>query len=293
MILLFLIILTLFTINNSFQIKSIVKRKPKLNNFNMVNPLPGSDIGVPLNIFQNIYTNIHYGYDISTFKNIMLQFFIGYYTYGGDRFRDALEYKDNRDIITYKNKKEELYNYIIDNENNIRSSLDLTLGAILFTLLNDNNFLINLPFIFLLINSDNYKKLKKENGLLKPFYISILWTACSVFLPCVLHDHNYEILKYPLDYLTCMMSIFSLCTILDIKDIDEDKFNGIETIPVKYGKNKTAIITLTLLSLSSLIFGLNQNYLNRPIINSLNELQNMGMACIPFFAALNSTEAND
>ena len=89
------------------------------------------------------------------------------------------------------------------------------------------------------------------------------------------------------------MSIFSLSTILDIKDIDEDKFNGIETIPVKYGKNKPAIITLTLLSLSSLIFGLNQNYLNRPIINSLNELQNMGMACIPFFAALNSTEAND
>ncbi len=256
----------------------------------MVNPLPGSDIGIPLNLFQNIYTNIHYGYDISTFKSIMLQFFIGYYTYGGDRFRDALEYKNNRDIITYKNKKEELYNYIITNENNIRSSLDLTLGAILFTLLNDNNFLINLPFIFLLINSDNYKKLKKENGLLKPFYISILWTACSVFLPCVLHDHSYEILKYPLDYLPCILSIFSLSTILDIKDIEEDKFNGIETIPVKYGKDKTAIITLTLLSLSSLIFGLNHNYLNRPIINSLNELQNMGMAFIPFFAALNSTE---
>ena len=54
--------------------------------------LSGFDIGIPLNIFQNIFTNIHYGYDITTPKLIILQFLVGYYTYGKDRYSDAIEY---------------------------------------------------------------------------------------------------------------------------------------------------------------------------------------------------------
>ena len=40
----------------------------------MVNPLVGVDMGIPLNIIQNVFTNLHYGYDITTFKAILLQF---------------------------------------------------------------------------------------------------------------------------------------------------------------------------------------------------------------------------
>ena len=57
-------------------------------------PLNGLDIGIPLNIIDNVFTNLHYGEDITTPKVILLQFLIGYYTYGKDRYKDALEYYD-------------------------------------------------------------------------------------------------------------------------------------------------------------------------------------------------------
>lgn len=255
------------------------------NKFNMINPLPGSDIGIPINIFQNVYTNLHYGYDISNLKNFILPFLIGYYTYGGDRYRDAIEYQGKK----YSTKKEELYNYILSNQDFIKSSLEITFGVILLVLITDENFLINLPFIGMLISTDYYKLIKQKNGLIKPFYISFLWTACSVFLPCVLHDHNYSIIKYPMDYIPCMLSIFSLSSILDLKDIEEDIENGVETFAVKFGKEKTVMISLFLLSMSSLLFGLNQHYLDRPLVNSLNEIQNAGLAFIPFLSSYNST----
>ena len=75
----------------------------------MVNPLVGIDMGIPLNIIQNVFTNLHYGYDITTFKAILLQFLIGYYTYGKDRYRDALVYETNQ----YDTPKKELFEYLI------------------------------------------------------------------------------------------------------------------------------------------------------------------------------------
>lgn len=281
----------LFLINvDSFSIPSINRLKKPSNNLKMVNPFPGSDIGIPLNIFQNIYTNIHYGFDITTTKTVLLQFLIGYYTYGNDRFKDALDYK-KIEFTTTDNKKN-LYKYILDNEDFIKNSLEITLGIVLLILITDQNFLINLPFIFLLISTENYKEIKQKNGLLKPFYISALWTTCCLILPCVLHDHDYSILKYPLDYLPCALTLFSLSTTLDIKDIDEDKENGIETIPVKYGKYNSAYISLFTLALSSLLFGLNPHYMDRPLINSLNEIQNAGMALIPFLSSYDKTDQN-
>lgn len=278
-----LILLSLFLVSESFiPTSKIYTQKNKLN---MVNPLPGSDIGIPINIFQNVYTNLHYGYDISNFKNFILPFLIGYYTYGGDRYRDALEYIGKK----YPTKKENLYNYIISNQDFVKSSLEITFGAILIILITDENFLINLPFIGLLISTDYYKLIKQKNGLIKPLYISSLWTACSVFLPCVLHDHNYSIINYPMDYIPCLLTIFSLSSILDLRDVDEDIENGVETFAVKFGKENTSMISLFLLSLSSLLFGLNEHYLDRPLVNSLNEIQNVGLALIPFLSSYNST----
>ena len=102
-------------------------------------------------------------------------------------------------------------------------------------------------------------------------------------MPCVLHDHDYSILSYPLDYLPCILTLFGLSNIIDLKDIKEDRENGIETIPVKYGMYNSSMISLFCLALSSLIFGLNEHYLDRPIINSINELQNAGMSFVPYF----------
>ena len=254
----------------------------KITKLSMVNPLPGSDIGIPLNIFQNIYTNLHYGFDITTPKSIALQFLIGYYTYGKDRYYDALEYEKNN----FETNKQDLYNYINNNKYLIYSTLNISYLTVVGLLLYDENFIYNIPFILLLESTNYYKQIKEKIGILKPFYISILWTMCSVILPCVLHDNNYDILYYPLDYIPCMLTLFSLSNLVDSKDIVEDKENGIMTIPVTLGVYNSTMISLFALSLASLFFGLSEHYLDRPLINSLNEIQNAGLAYIAF----NSTE---
>ena len=47
---------------------------------------------MPLNIIDNVFTNLHYGYDVTTLRVVILQFLIGYYTYGKDRYKDAIEH---------------------------------------------------------------------------------------------------------------------------------------------------------------------------------------------------------
>ena len=60
--------------NNPYVKKRILK-----NTIKAVNPITGFDIGIPLNIFSNVYTNLHYGYDITTARVVLLQFLFGYY----------------------------------------------------------------------------------------------------------------------------------------------------------------------------------------------------------------------
>ena len=244
----------------------------------LVNPIVGVDVGIPLNIFQNIFTNLHYGNDITTLKIVGLQFLIGYYTYGKDRYKDALEYNE----MPYNTNKKELYENLIKYKSIYKVSYDIAFIMIASILLLDENSFNNMPLVILLVSSEYYKDLKDKFPITKPFYVSMMWTISSVILPCVLYDDNYSILNYPIDYLPCFLNLFAATNIADIKDIEEDKLNGIETLPVKYGLDFTNYIILSSLLLSSLLFGLNGNYMDRPIVNSLFELQNAGLSFIPF-----------
>ena len=69
----------------------------------------GIDIGIPLNIITNVFTHLHYGFDITSPYIVSLQFLIGYYTYGKDRYKDAIEYEETK----YETSKEELYMSIL------------------------------------------------------------------------------------------------------------------------------------------------------------------------------------
>ena len=244
----------------------------------MVNPLVGIDMGIPLNIIQNVFTNLHYGYDITTFKAILLQFLIGYYTYGKDRYRDALVYETNK----YETPKKELFEYLIKYKDFYKLSYDASFIFIVFILLMDENMINNIPFIALLLSTDYYNEIKKLGPLIKPTYIAVMWTFSAAILPAIMHDHNYSILNYPIDYLPCAMTMFSSSTILDIKDIEEDKINGVRTIPSVYGLEKSQMLTIFLLGLSSLLVGLNPNYLENPLPNSVYEFINLFLASYVF-----------
>tara|TARA_B100000902_G_C27282997_1_gene902872 strand:+ start:686 stop:1513 length:828 start_codon:yes stop_codon:yes gene_type:complete len=251
----------------------------------ITNPLPGLDIGIPLTIFQNSFTSLHYGESIVTTRDVLLQFLIGYYVYGTDRYNDALEYCEN----PYSTPKKDLYEYIFMNQDMMKNTLGLSYVLTLFLLCNDQHFWVNLPFIGLLELTNKYKDLKPKLGIYKPAFIAILWTASAIWMPSVLHDHNYNILLYPQDYLPCTLTIFSASNIIDNKDIVEDRQNNITTIPVVYGETNSIRISLVGLILSSLILGFNPHYLDFPVVNSLLEIQNGAISFLPF--VLNATLA--
>tara|TARA_R110002012_G_scaffold203317_1_gene372688 strand:+ start:365 stop:1204 length:840 start_codon:yes stop_codon:yes gene_type:complete len=263
---------------NIFYNKPLLLKSP-LNNINMndANILMGLDVGIPLNIFSNIFTNLHYGFDITTPRSIFIQFLLGYYTYGKDRYSDSLEYM----IEPYETRKKNLYNFIYDNRDKYSITLTLSYIGMLYILLTNSDSIqdlyYNLPFIPLFYFNGEYKSFKKYLREYKALYIGIMWTIATVILPCVLYDHNYDIITYPLDYLPCILTLFATSNFADIKDIDEDRQNNITTIPVKYGKNISNTISFIALVISSIVLIENPHFDNRLIINGCVELQNFGL----------------
>lgn len=254
-------------------------QRPNINNFknNIVSSdiiLTGYDIGIPLNIFSNIFTNLHYGYDITTFQSILIQSLIGYYTYTKDRYDDAIDYNKN----PFNTTKSELYNFMLKNKKFYKKSIFLSyilFFTIILTTNNGNDFRILSPYLLLLFINGEYKSYKQYLYVLKPIYIGFMWTLATVCLPCIMYDHNYEIFNYPLDYLPCFLTLFATSNYADVKDIDEDKMNNITTIPVALGEKNSNFISIIALLFSTIIFGLNDNFKQREVINYIFELQNI------------------
>ena len=208
-------------------------------------------------------------------KSILIQFLLRYYTYGKDRYNDALDYIKN----PFETSKDEFYNFLYNNKEFYNLSLNLTFLGMVFILLNQETskeILYNLPFIPLFYINGAYKYYKKYLYIYKPLYISIMWGLATVILPCILYEHNYNIINYPQDYLPCMLTLFATSNFIDNKDIEEDTINNIHTIPVKYGIEISNTISFIALVISAILLIENPNFENRMVINSLVELQNIG-----------------
>lgn len=252
------------------------------------NPIIGSSIGIPLNIIQYIFTNIYYDYNVINIELILLQFAIGITTYGTDRLLDAIDY--NNTIVLNNNNNNEIiplekknyYNYLLKNVNyNIITILSSYL-YILYLLSQESETYI---FILLLSSTIFYRNLKKEFGQFKAIYIGIFWTIGTIILPIVYHDHNYDIINYPLIYLPNVLSLFGSSNLLDIKDIKKDKEDNIYTLPVLYGENISICISHIAIFLSILLFSQNNNFDSNLYLSSLYQLQNFGS----FFINSNKT----
>ena len=184
----------------------------------------------------------------------------------------------------YSKNREQSYQDFLDFLRNSHSNRNYEI-----LLVSGSNKKKNFDTIDVLNKLNKEKLLKPKLGIFKPAFIAVLWTACAVWLPSVLHDHNYDILLYPQDYLPCTLTIFSASNIIDNKDIVEDRQNNITTIPVVYGETNSIRISLVGLILSSLILGFNPHYLDFPVVNSLLEIQNGAISFLPF--VLNATLA--
>lgn len=260
---------TSFISPNAFSLRVRKTSNSRISMFQ--NPLPGSDIGIPLNIFQDIFTNLHYGENIIGFNDIFLQFCIGYFAYGFDRYIDSLE--SNKDEVLSERKKK-LYDYISSNQELILISLISSYTYVIYTLSQEN---YTIPFIFVLLSTFQYKNIKTSLGEFKAIYIALMWVISTVFIPCVRHDHDFSILYYPQDYLPGILTLFSSSNYADSFDIEEDKADNINTLPVKYGIEKSNYISILMLLFSTFLFGINSHFTNRIIPNTLFELQNIGL----------------
>lgn len=242
-----------------FIANALVKRPVLLNrNVNMLsnstvyNPIIGSNLGVPLNILQLIFTTTYYQENIITNELILLQFAIGIFTYGTDRLFDASSYlKKNADLKIYSDEKIEYYDFLI-RRMNYNIFIIIASYIYIFDLLNENEE--TYPLLFALTSTLFYRDFKKNFGELKAFYIGIFWTLGSVILPCVLHDNNYEILNHPSIYIPSSLLMFGSSNMLDIKDIDEDREEGINTLAVKLGKDKSELLSNSCIALAVIIF---------------------------------------
>ena len=170
-------------------------------------------------------------------------------------------------------------------------TLSLSFIAIIYILLTSvsdkEQIVYNLPFIPLFYLNGEYKSFKPALGEYKAIYIGIMWCLASLVLPCVLYEHSYDILNYPLDYIPCILTLFATSNLADNRDIDEDTSNGIMTIPVKYGITRSNIISFIALVISSLSLIENPHFENRIWINSIVELQNFAVMGLLYNSTFN------
>ena len=244
----------------------------KNSNFNY-NPIIGSNMGIPLNILQYIYTTTYYNENVINLELFLLQFAIGIFTYGTDRLYDAIDYnnsefKNNTNIFSIE--KINYYENVLYNYNYNIIYIISSYIYILYILLPHIN---TYPLLIALTSTLDYRNLKKKFGNLKPIYIGIFWTLGCVILPCILISDDYSILTEPNIYLPSLFSMFASSNLLDIKDIDEDKNENINTIPVLYGENNAIIISHSALLISMFIFFQNENFYNNYFLSGLYELQ--------------------
>ena len=64
------------------QHRSAIRRQNIHHIIHRNRPLPckmivtGIDIGIPLNLISNVFTNLHYGYDVTSIKVVLLHFLL-------------------------------------------------------------------------------------------------------------------------------------------------------------------------------------------------------------------------
>lgn len=269
----------------------LIKNRPQIINIIMCtekpnyNPIIGSNIGIPLNILQYIYTTTYFGENVINIELFFLQFAIGIFTYGSDRLYDALEYNNSKlDNINFNNTKLDntniysiekinYYENVLYNYNNNIYFIFLSYIYILYVLLPHIN---TYPLLIALTSTLDYKNFKKHFGQFKALYIGVFWTLGCLVLPCILISDDYSILNDPTLYLPSFFLMFGSSNILDIKDIAEDASENINTLPVLYGENIAIALSHSALLIAMILFFQNENLNNNLLLSSLYELQIFG-----------------
>ena len=84
-----------------------------------------------------------------------------------------------------------------------------------------------------------YSSIKRNLSIMKPLYIGILWSICCIYMPSIIDERETSISNF----ISLSMLSASVSNIADIDDIEEDTKYSIDTIPVRFGINKSKVIS--------------------------------------------------
>lgn len=84
------------------------------------------------------------------------------------------------------------------------------------------------------------RKRIKDYGLLKIITLALLWTLVTVWFP--VSNMPVETILYSLVFVKRFLFMFVLCLLFDIRDIEIDRHENINTLPVILGRKKSYTI---------------------------------------------------
>ena len=181
-------------------------------------PILGAEVGLSLALMQ---AAAHH--EITPYL-VLCDLAISHSIYGRDRLKDQMLDQDPEGLMDYN-----LFNYTTSIAN-----------LIAFIFLLKFECTECMPIVSFLSNA--YSRSKVKFGNTKPFLIGILWAYAIVFLPPDEVPNNL--------FLVYSSLYAATSNIADIKDIEEDKENGIITLPVKFGEKATYIVSAVLASVA-------------------------------------------
>ena len=222
--------------------------------------LSGIEIGVPINLMSKMSTDVNFLKSPLTKESILLNFLLGFTTYKADRYLDAIEaFNENNLTNLYFSSSSSKLNYyesILENENIVQFTLFCSYISLFVFVVYYNLGLI----VPLVISTFMYKSIKqnKKISYLKPFYVAGMWTFSCCVIPLLFdelnHIANMNFNNYYQLLSPTFLSLFSTTNLADLKDIDEDIINGVNTLPIVLGIQKTKGIILASSLLSVCIF---------------------------------------
>ncbi|MBU4548204.1 MAG: UbiA family prenyltransferase, partial [Euryarchaeota archaeon] len=173
-----------------------------------------------------------------------ISYFIPLIIYSYDYYQDLEEdSKTNIERTAHLSNKARLYPFIL-------SIYVIILGLLL--ILYANIYLIGFILTLVLLGiayNHLLKSLTSKIPAFKNFYTAFIWAAAGSFFPILYNLNEIEI-----SYFLIMIFIFLKCLVnvifFDLKDIKSDKKQGLRTLPVLWGKDKT-INFLNILNLSA------------------------------------------
>lgn len=221
--------------------------------------LSGIELGIPMNMMSKISTDVNFIKSPLTKESVILNFLLGFITYKGDRYLDSMEHFNMSNNMTNISKST-YYESIMNNEKSVQFTLFTAYIALcIFVVYYHMGYIVPL-----IISTFMYKELKqnKQISFLKPFYIAGMWTFSCCMIPLLLQNNNQlNNLLINMDFYDyyqllspMFLSLFSSTNLADLKDVEEDLINGVNTLPIILGNKKTKSIVLISSLLSIYIF---------------------------------------